>query len=255
MPGPFRTRRVTIITVFVVALMTIPTVLWAAHQFDDVPDSNIFHNDIDWLAQADVTRGCNPPANTQFCPGDEVTREQMAAFLRRLAENQVVDAATVQGSAPGDLRSFLVHDSVSSDVLFPGNFDVIQIKTVAIQAPESTGGAILVQAGGDITGNGAAVDDYRVFACWISTDALSTDSQLGAHITFPLAAPIGASSVIQVPFSTTTALELEAGAAVDIYLLCRDTAGNDGNQFRVTNGHLSATFMPGDGHVVTSEVP
>ena len=63
-------------------------------RFTDVPNSNIFHGDISWLADAGVTLGCNPPANDAFCPGDNVTREQMAAFMRRLAVNQVVDAKT-----------------------------------------------------------------------------------------------------------------------------------------------------------------
>ena len=35
------------------------------------------------LAQAGITRGCNPPTNDRFCPTDFVTRGQMAAFLRR----------------------------------------------------------------------------------------------------------------------------------------------------------------------------
>jgi hypothetical protein len=35
------------------------------------------------LGTAGVTKGCNPPANTKFCPKDPVTREQMAAFLKR----------------------------------------------------------------------------------------------------------------------------------------------------------------------------
>ena len=39
--------------------------------------------DIDKLGTAGVTRGCNPPLNNQFCPDSFVTREQMAAFLRR----------------------------------------------------------------------------------------------------------------------------------------------------------------------------
>jgi hypothetical protein len=46
-------------------------------------NGNTFENDIDKLATADVTRGCNPPTNDRFCPDDNVTREQMAAFLRR----------------------------------------------------------------------------------------------------------------------------------------------------------------------------
>jgi Tol biopolymer transport system component len=51
--------------------------------FDDVPDSSVFHDDISWLAEQQITRGCNPPDNTLFCPTDPVTRGQMAAFLVR----------------------------------------------------------------------------------------------------------------------------------------------------------------------------
>ena len=50
--------------------------------FDDDNDS-IFENDIDKLATAEITLGCNPPANTNFCPDKTVTRGQMAAFLHR----------------------------------------------------------------------------------------------------------------------------------------------------------------------------
>jgi hypothetical protein len=44
-----------------------------------------------------ITVGCNPPANTNYCPDDNVTRGQMATFMKRLAENNVVDAATLDG--------------------------------------------------------------------------------------------------------------------------------------------------------------
>ena len=46
-------------------------------------DHSIFENDIDRLAAAGVTKGCNPPTNNWFCPGALVTREQMATFLTR----------------------------------------------------------------------------------------------------------------------------------------------------------------------------
>ncbi|MEA2000870.1 MAG: S-layer homology domain-containing protein [Actinomycetota bacterium] len=46
-------------------------------------DGDIFEDAIDKLATAGVTKGCNPPDNTMFCPNDLVTREQMAAFLVR----------------------------------------------------------------------------------------------------------------------------------------------------------------------------
>jgi hypothetical protein len=46
-------------------------------------DGSIFEADIARLAAAGITKGCNPPANTRFCPKDRVTRGQMAAFLTR----------------------------------------------------------------------------------------------------------------------------------------------------------------------------
>ena len=46
-------------------------------------DGSVFEADIEWLAAAGITRGCNPPANDRFCPNDAVTRGQMAAFLHR----------------------------------------------------------------------------------------------------------------------------------------------------------------------------
>ncbi len=52
--------------------------------FDD-DDTSIFEDDIDKLATAGITRGCNPPANDNFCPDNNVTRGQMAAFIRRAA--------------------------------------------------------------------------------------------------------------------------------------------------------------------------
>ncbi len=50
--------------------------------FGDTPGS-IFANDIDRLATAGVTKGCNPPENDRFCPDELVLRDQMASFLAR----------------------------------------------------------------------------------------------------------------------------------------------------------------------------
>ncbi len=41
--------------------------------------------DIESLAAAGITRGCNPPANDRFCPEAEVTRGELAAMLHRAA--------------------------------------------------------------------------------------------------------------------------------------------------------------------------
>ena len=50
--------------------------------FTDVGDSVHIAN-INALAGAGVTRGCNPPVNDRFCPKDSITRGQLAAFLVR----------------------------------------------------------------------------------------------------------------------------------------------------------------------------
>ncbi len=50
---------------------------------DFVDVSGTFAVDIDKLATAGITKGCNAPANDRFCPKSPVTRGQMAAFLVR----------------------------------------------------------------------------------------------------------------------------------------------------------------------------
>lgn len=97
----------------VAAMLLIPVTVRAAEsRFGDVGDASPFLGDIEWLADAGVTRGCNPPANDMFCPGDYVTREQMAAFMHRQAryfdadDSGVVDnAELVAGYAPWDLNA------------------------------------------------------------------------------------------------------------------------------------------------------
>jgi glucose/arabinose dehydrogenase len=46
-------------------------------------DDSLFESDINAIAGAGVTRGCNPPANTDYCPNRVVRRDQMASFLTR----------------------------------------------------------------------------------------------------------------------------------------------------------------------------
>ncbi|MGH8912736.1 MAG: S8 family serine peptidase [Acidimicrobiia bacterium] len=53
-----------------------------AARLDDIHES-MFRHEIVWLATGGITKGCNPPANTMFCPQREVTRAEMAAFVDR----------------------------------------------------------------------------------------------------------------------------------------------------------------------------
>jgi endoglucanase len=65
-----------------------------ADRFVDTTAS-VFVDDIDRLAAAGITKGCNPPANDRYCPEQNISRQQMAAFLVRAFE-----------LPPGDENSF-----------------------------------------------------------------------------------------------------------------------------------------------------
>ncbi len=55
--------------------------------FTDI-DSSSFKNDIIWLYQSGITKGCSP---TTFCPNGTVTRGQMATFLARAFDLPATD--------------------------------------------------------------------------------------------------------------------------------------------------------------------
>ena len=53
-------------------------------------DGSIFEADVAALAEAGITKGCNPPANDFYCPDAPVLRDQMASFLTRALGLQVL---------------------------------------------------------------------------------------------------------------------------------------------------------------------
>ena len=65
--------------------------------------SSVFVDDIVWLAEEDITRGCNPPDNDQFCPDKTVTRGQMAAFLVRFLDLTDIDPAIEFADTSGNI--------------------------------------------------------------------------------------------------------------------------------------------------------
>lgn len=122
-------------------MVAAPLAVSAASSFVDVPDTHNFSNDVQWLADAGVTKGCNPPTNDRFCPDDNVTRGQMAAFMHRLADSQAVDAGTLQGLEPEDLRPYVYTKRVVGPTEIPGvgSFEPI----ISLDLPA---GMFLVQA-------------------------------------------------------------------------------------------------------------
>lgn len=45
-----------------------------------------FEAAVEWMAGLEITKGCNPPDNTLFCPDRSVTRGEMAAMFMRASE-------------------------------------------------------------------------------------------------------------------------------------------------------------------------
>jgi len=111
-------KKSTLLAVVVAVLMAVPLTLYASHQFQDVPNSHTFHTAIDFMAANGITQGCNPPANTNYCPDDPVTRGQMAGFLKRFHDTFVAGGGIGLGlairepSAPPDGGSGVVDQLV-----------------------------------------------------------------------------------------------------------------------------------------------
>jgi hypothetical protein len=80
-------RLATVLGAVGLSLAVTLTAVSASSGFVDVEVDSTFAGDIAWLEEAGITRGCNPPQNDRFCPGESVTREQMAAFLHRFADS------------------------------------------------------------------------------------------------------------------------------------------------------------------------
>src|SRR5690606_8757695 len=80
-----RFRRKFAVGIVAASVFAFGGIALAASSFEDVPDDHVFSQDIAWLAENGITKGCNPPDNTRFCPDDPVTRGQMAAFMHRFA--------------------------------------------------------------------------------------------------------------------------------------------------------------------------
>ncbi|MDJ0663242.1 MAG: ExeM/NucH family extracellular endonuclease [Acidimicrobiia bacterium] len=101
--------------------------------FTDTAGS-IFAADIQWLAEAGITRGCNPPVNDNYCPELELSRGQMAAMFVRALDlpatttdfftddefsifeddiNRLAEAGITRGCNPPDNDSFCPDDLVT----------------------------------------------------------------------------------------------------------------------------------------------
>jgi hypothetical protein len=179
--------RRALILVVVLAVLAPVAVFAAGGTFVD-DDTSIFEANIEWMSANGITSGCGPDT---YCPEDNVTRGQMAAFMQRLATLKVVDAATaveadhaaeadnagtVDGYDANALNRVAYDIDESGDpVTVTGLIDVDTVLSVEITAPR--GGYITVDGQIGLTRQG---DGLGATFCDISVDDI--DGTPGADI-------------------------------------------------------------------------
>jgi len=154
------------------ALVATPIAVYATHQFTDVSDSAFFSNSVTWMKDNGITVGCNPPSNTKYCPNDNVSRGEMAVFLKRLAEKKVVDAGELQGFTAAQLTPRAAFNSTSDA---PDGADFTLSTTITAPAP----GILLLSATIDATNS----TDFNFYECLLEiNDGLVSGTLMFAQL-------------------------------------------------------------------------
>lgn len=161
-----------LLVILATALVVAPATAVAGQlYFDDVPPESTFFEEIQWMAANGVTQGCD---DRLYCPEETVTRQQMAAFMFRLAESGAVDAGRLGGLqaglyAPSGFASTVVTDAIDVN---GGNTELAE---VSISAPACADGSAPeqtyhVQATGNI--NNMQDGESATVAIWHGGDLL-----------------------------------------------------------------------------------
>lgn len=248
---PKRWARIALIA-GVTALVVAPRTAVATHSFSDVPENNTFHADIEWLADSGVTKGCNPPENTEFCPDDPVTREQMSAFMRRLAgymgaedgtPAQADNATQLGDEEPSAYDTFVVGDSTEGieDVTDP-----TIVAETSFSTSTETSIVITGTASFDVTG---PLTDVDVWAQHNDTACVENDFRIPGAFAFATAAEEGVEPLANSA-AFTAAVSLPAGS--HSMTLCLDPNGDPVN---VHTAGLTAVVSPSTNSVVSTPPP
>jgi hypothetical protein len=162
-------RRWAVAVALAMALAVAVPVAWASDLFGDVPNSNPFHDDIGAIAKAGVTKGCSATTPPNYCPGDNVTREAMAAFMHRgfgRVGAEVGNNAPVTGTGPPTvLVTQQITVGLPSGALAGATGFILGTGTVSLKMTDTTG----------------CPCTYRVF---LTLDGTGQFSQSG-YVTFP----------------------------------------------------------------------
>jgi hypothetical protein len=124
----------------------------AQQRFLDVFGSSVFYAFIDQMAVRGITVGCNPPTSNLYCPGDSVTREQMAAFIIR--------ALSVPNPPEPTMPRF---SDVPSTNIFYGFIDQLALRQITIGCGHDINGEPIFCPGDRVTREQMAAFLVRAF--------------------------------------------------------------------------------------------
>jgi len=119
MPGG-RRGRLLAITIAVLLVAAVPLSIYAANPFTDLTGS-VHDTNIDTIYNLGITTGCNPPDLDNYCPTDNVTRQEMASFLARTAAlNRIAYASHPSAGTSDNLGSGPSKAYMTVDLTVPG---------------------------------------------------------------------------------------------------------------------------------------
>jgi hypothetical protein len=164
-----RVRFPYLVAAAVVVALLVPVVSWANHDFNDVPTSSPFHDEISWMADTNITTGF--PGDL-FKPGEPVSRQAMAAFMQRLYDIQAGLENNVTGT-----------DGGSADAN-TATWQNVTDGSVAVTVPPGTTGRIVTTFAGDAFCNSG--DNIFVFVLVVKPQCLGRISITnGAGVSLP----------------------------------------------------------------------
>lgn len=93
----------------------------AEHNWDGVfrdDDGTTHEANIEKIYAEGITRGCNPPLNTEFCPNREISRGEMAAFIVRALGLQETGGATFFDDIAGNTFEYDIDKLMTAGIGF-----------------------------------------------------------------------------------------------------------------------------------------
>jgi hypothetical protein len=215
----------------VIVALTATTGAWANDVFDDVPDSNVFHDDITWMADNEIAEGF---ADGGFHPTAPVSRQAMSAFMHRQADHVVAVAVgsrrTWSGAAFHDMDT-------TTDINFDSQGYLQNAATTGtdcwVMSPDLPDGSHLDKISISAVDNGTTSVDLTLQAKGLS----NTDSPIVVGEIFTA----GASSAVQnLTVNIDHTVDIDAFA----YFATVCIAGQPGNNYRFYAGSVELTPVP-----------